>query len=150
MSKSFLLLPAVLLLAITPTFSSGSMSQEAAPAPAAAAVKNPVRPTADSQAKAKKLYSLDCSMCHNDNGNGKSDLAKDMQLKLSDWTDPKSLAAKSDKELFDLIRSGKDKMPAEAEGRAKDDEIWNLVIYIRSMSKNQPAAEAAPAAAPTN
>jgi mono/diheme cytochrome c family protein len=150
MSKSFLLLPAVLLLAITSTPSSGRMSQEAAPAPAAAAVKNPVKPTADSQAKAKKLYSLDCSMCHNDNGNGKSDLAKDMQLKLSDWTDPKSLAAKSDKELFDLIRSGKDKMPAEAEGRAKDDEIWNLVIYIRSLSKNQPAAEAAPAAAPTN
>jgi mono/diheme cytochrome c family protein len=145
MSKSFLLLPAVLLLAITPTPSSGRMSQEAAPAPAAAAAKNPVKSTAESQAKAKKLYSLDCAMCHNDNGNGKSDLAKDMQLKLSDWTDPKSLAAKSDKELFDLIRSGKDKMPAEAEGRAKDDEIWNLVIYIRSLSKNQPAPATAPA-----
>jgi mono/diheme cytochrome c family protein len=126
------------------------MPQEAAPAPAAAAAKNPVKPTADSQAKAKKLYSLDCAMCHNDNGNGKSDLAKDMQLKLSDWTDPKTLGAKSDKELFDMIRTGKDKMPAEAEGRAKNDEIWNLIIYIRSLSKNQPVPEAAPAAAPTN
>ena len=24
-------------------------------------------------------------------------------------------------------------MPAEAEGRAKDVEVWNLVIYLRSL-----------------
>jgi hypothetical protein len=66
-------------------------------------------------------------------------------LKLNDWTDPKSLAAKSDKELFAMIRSGKDKMPAEAEGRAKDDEVWALIHYLRSMAKEQPAPAAAPA-----
>jgi hypothetical protein len=32
-------------------------------------------------------------------------------------------------------------MPPEAEGRAKDDMVWNLVIYIRSFSKGQAAAE---------
>ena len=31
-------------------------------------------------------------------------------------------------------------MPAEAEGRATDTEVWNLVIYIRSLS--QPPAPA--------
>jgi hypothetical protein len=69
-----------------------------------------------------------------------------MKLTISDWTDPKSLAAKSDKELFDTIRNGKDKMPAEAEGRAKDEEVWALIHYLRAMAKDQPA----PAAAPTN
>lgn len=146
MLKSTLVLFAVILLAFTLTPSSSGTPQEAAaPAPAASAARNPVKPTAESQAKAKKTYAVDCAICHGDNGNGKTDLAKDMQLKLTDWTDPSSLAGKSDGDLFNIIRNGKDKMPAEAEGRARNDEVWNLVIYIRSMSKGQAAAPAAPA-----
>jgi hypothetical protein len=37
-------------------------------------------------------------------------------------------------------------MPAEEEGRAKDSEVWTLIIYIRGFAKAQPAA--APSAAP--
>jgi mono/diheme cytochrome c family protein len=100
------------------------------------------------------MYGIDCAICHGENGNGKTDLAKDMSLDLMDWTNPKILAGKSDQELFDMIRKGKDKMPAEDAGRAKDNEVWALVTYIRNFSKNQPAAPApaapAPATAPTN
>jgi hypothetical protein len=67
-----------------------------------------------------------------------------MQLTLDDWSDPKTLAAKPDKDLFDVIRNGKDKMPPEGEGRAKDDEVWNLVLYIRGLYKSAPAAPAQP------
>jgi hypothetical protein len=63
-----------------------------------------------------------------------------MQLTLLDWTDPKTLATRSDQQLFDAIRKGKDKMPPEDVGRAKNDEVWNLIIYIRGLSKGQPAA----------
>jgi len=58
-------------------------------------------------------------MCHGDNGNGKTDLARDMQLTLADWTDPKALSVKSDQELFDAIR--KDKPYNEAERSAKSN-----------------------------
>jgi mono/diheme cytochrome c family protein len=116
-----------------------------APAVSGAIQKNPVKPTADSQAKAKSLYQIDCSMCHGDNGNGKSDLATSMSLTLDDWTDPKAFADKPDGELFNMIRNGKDKMPPEDSGRAKDNDVWNLVIYIRSFSK-VPAAAASTAA----
>jgi cytochrome c5 len=116
----------------------------AAPAQPAAYPRNPVKPTPESQAKAKEVYSIDCSMCHGDNGNGKTDLASSMSLTLSDWTDPKSLENHPDGELFNIIRNGKgDKMPPEGEGRAKDDVVWNLIIYIRSFSKGQAAAPAA-------
>ena len=109
---------------------------------------NPAKPTSASQTQAKNLYARDCALCHGDNGNGKTDLAKDMQLTLLDWTDSKSLANQTDKDLFRAIRVGKDKMPAEEEGRAKDNEVWNLIIYIRGFSKGQPAAAPAPAADP--
>jgi hypothetical protein len=71
-----------------------------------------------------------------------------MQLSLSDFTDPKTLNGKSDEQLFDLIRKGKDKMPGEDAARAKNDDVKSVIQYIRNMSKNQPAA--APAAAPEN
>jgi len=74
-------------------------------------------------------------MCHGDNGNGKTDVATSMALSLKDWTDAKSLASKSDQDLFNTIRKGTDKMPPEAEGRAKDDMVWNLIIYLRSFAK---------------
>ena len=47
-----------------------------------------------------------------------------------------------DGQLFDTIRTGKDKMPPEAAGRANDNLVWNLIIYIRGMSKPQAAAPA--------
>lgn len=156
MSKSFLFLLAAAALAVAALPLQGRSPQAAAPATALApaqtvapaqpaAVKNPVKPTAESQAKAKSLYQIDCAMCHGDNGSGKTDLATSMSLSLDDWTDPKSLATKEDWALFNVIRNGKDKMPAEAEGRANDTEVWNLIIYIRSFSKPQPIAPAAPA-----
>jgi hypothetical protein len=90
-------------------------------------------------------------MCHGDNGNGKTDLATSMQLTLADWTDPKSLSTIQDKELFDVIRKGKgEKMPAEDASRAKDDDVWALVVYIRAFSKNQPASPAPAAPAPAD
>ncbi len=121
----------------------GRMSQEAAPA--ASAAKPNAKMTAEAQAKAKRIYAVDCEMCHGTNGSGKTDLAKDMQLALDDWTDPKSLAGKTDDQLFDVIRKGKDKMPAETEGRAKNDDVHNLILYIRSMSSQQAATTAPPA-----
>jgi mono/diheme cytochrome c family protein len=158
MSKSFLLSFAVALLAITCLPLKGRTQQQTAPAPApattpapgpapalnppetvapppAAPVRNPVKPTAESQAKAKTLYRMDCAMCHGDNGNGKTDLATSMELTLNDWTDPKALAGRQDWELFNIIRVGKGKMPPESKGRATDSEVWNIVIYIRTLSK---------------
>jgi cytochrome c len=143
MFKPFLLLSAAILFAIAlttgPTLAAGRAPQQAAPAPAAPASTNPVKPTPASQERAKKLYAQDCALCHGDNGNGKTDIARDMQLTVPDWTDAKTLAAKPDHELFDAIRNGKEKMPPEAEGRAKNDDVWNLIIYLRAFSKGQPA-----------
>lgn len=139
MLKSLLLFSAALLFALAPTPSLGGPAQETAPAASAA---NPLKSTPDVLAKGKKLYTLDCAMCHGDNGNGQTEVAKSMELTMDDWTDPKVLAGKQDGELFAFIRNGKDKMPPEASARAKDDEIWAVILYIRTFAKGQmPAAE---------
>lgn len=144
MWKPILLVSAAVLVVLVPASLTGVVSQEPASG------KAPIKASAEGLAKAKKLYAVDCAMCHGDDGSGQSDMAKDMNLKILDWTNPSSLANKTDKDLFDDIRKGKgDKMPAEDAVRAKDDEVWHLVQYIRSMAKaGAPAAPAAPAPDP--
>ncbi|HEV2134914.1 MAG TPA: cytochrome c [Terracidiphilus sp.] len=130
---------------------AASVTQTIAPVkgPMALDAKNPITPTAASLADAKKVFSRDCAMCHGDNGNGKTDLTG--YPPMPDWTDPKTLVSKRDGELFNMIRVGDGKnpgMPGEDAGRAKDAEVWNMIHYIRSLSKAQTAAAPAPASAP--
>jgi mono/diheme cytochrome c family protein len=102
---------------------------------------NPVKPTPELQARVKKLYGWDCAMCHGDSGDGKGDMVADQKLVMNDFH--VSLAKMSDGEIFYIIQSGKGKMPSEGD-RAKPDEIWNMVTYLRKMSNTQqPGATAA-------
>ena len=150
MLKPLLLLPAVVFFAIGAASNPSPAPQQGG----ATAAKPGANPAMN---RAKEIYNFDCSICHGPNGNGKTDLAKDMQLTLTDFTDPKTFEGKTDDQLFEMIRKGKDKMPAEDAARAKNDEVKALVQYIRTFSKDQPAAApvstpapaAAPAAAPT-
>jgi mono/diheme cytochrome c family protein len=147
MLKPLLFVSAVVLLGITASSAPGPEPQKAARA-SASDQKNPVRPTEKSQARAKELYGQECAVCHGETGDGKTDLAKGMGVTLGDWTDPKTLAGKQDQELFDAVRNGKGKMPSEDLGRAKDDEVRNLILYIRGLAKLQPAAAPETPAAP--
>jgi mono/diheme cytochrome c family protein len=53
---------------------------------------------------------------------------------VTDFTNPDALKNRTDGELFYVIRKGRGEMPPEGD-RAKDDDIWNLVNYIRSLAK---------------
>jgi mono/diheme cytochrome c family protein len=108
-------------------------AQEYKVPPEDAAKVNPVRPTAESLAKGKKMYGYDCAMCHGEKGDGKGDMASDMK-NVTDFTKPDSLKDRTDGELFYAIRNGKGEMPPEGD-RAKNDDIWKMLNYIRSLAK---------------
>jgi len=139
MHKPLLLLPAVVFLALGAASNSSAAPQEGSAKQSK---------TAGPSARVKELYKIDCALCHNDNGDGKTDLAKGMELTLSDLSDPKTLQGMTDEQLFDLIRKGKDKMPGEDAGRAKNEEIKGLIEYIRGFSKNAPTPAATPTTPP--
>ncbi|MGA8089583.1 MAG: cytochrome c [Terracidiphilus sp.] len=143
MLKSFLLFTAVVLLVTAAASAPARPPQESGQGAASKKV-NP-----EQLAKAKRVYNMDCALCHGATGDGKTDIAKDMQLTLDDWTDPKALATQSDEALINVIRKGKGKMPPEDTGRATNDEVRGLVVYIRKLASNQPApATAQPVATP--
>ena len=95
--------------------------------------ENPVKPTPESLAKTKKTYNMDCAMCHGEKGDGKGDLAADMK-NVTNFTNPDALKDRRDGELFYIIRKGKGEMPPEGD-RAKDDDVWGLVNYVKAFGK---------------
>jgi mono/diheme cytochrome c family protein len=114
-----------------------------APIPAADAdKKNPVKPTPEGLAEAKRLYKYHCAMCHGDQGDGKGDLAVDMKLGLKDWRNPDSLAKMTDGELFYIITNGRVKMTGGEGDRTKETTRWNLVNLVRSYSAKPAEAPA--------
>jgi mono/diheme cytochrome c family protein len=141
MGKALCVLSMFLLASVS---ASAQESKPSAPAaeykipPEAAKMTNPVKPTGASIAQGKKLYEIDCEMCHGKDGDGKGDLAADMKVKLADYHDPAALKDRTDGELFYIIKNGKGEMPSEGD-RAKPDAIWNLVNYIRSLAKKEPS-----------
>jgi mono/diheme cytochrome c family protein len=101
--------------------------------------KNPVKPTPENLAEAKKFFGYDCAMCHGAAGDGKGDLAASMGLKMNDWRDASTLSAMPDGEIFDLIEKGKGKMTGEGD-RVSSEMAWKLVNYVRSFAKKDAGA----------
>jgi mono/diheme cytochrome c family protein len=133
MLKPLFILGAPLLFALSAQQPAANPAPSSTPAGAAQLV-NPVKSTPESMARAKKVYGYDCAMCHGDNGNGKGDLVADLKLSLKDYTDPAALKDLSDGEIFSIIKNGKGKMTGEGD-RAKPDDIWNMVVLVRSFAK---------------
>ncbi|MGA2370975.1 MAG: c-type cytochrome [Candidatus Korobacteraceae bacterium] len=140
MLKPYMIL-LTLLVCTFPLIAQDNQTPAQAPAsgssaiPADAAQKaNPVKPTAESLAQGKKYYGYDCAMCHGDNGNGKGEVAISEKMKVGDFSDPATLQGKTDGDLFYIIKNGHGQMPPEGD-RVKPTEIWNMVNYVRSLSK---------------
>ena len=126
-------MPSLLLL-----FAAVSVAQDSAPFKVPDDLmgkSNPVKPTPEGMAHAKKMWGYDCSMCHGANGDGKGDIASSMKTPMKNYTDPAALQGMSDGELFYIIQKGKGaEMPPEGD-RAKPDDIWNMVTLVRSFAK---------------
>ena len=157
MLNSLRRLSALLLLTLPASAQQGQAPPKAEPSAQSTipveAVRqvNPVKPTPESLAEGKRLYGYDCAMCHGANGDGKGDLAneekeeiaKGTKTKISDFTDPDTLKTATDGELFYIIKNGKGDMPPEG-SRAKQDQLWNLVNYIRSIAKKKSPSDDKP------
>jgi mono/diheme cytochrome c family protein len=144
MRRIVLFLSAILLGDFGIAHSIASSKQEKTPAvepkitPEDAAKKNPVSPTPEGLAEARKFFGYNCAMCHGKTGDGKGDLVADMKLELRDWRDASSIEKLSDGELFWIISNGKGKMPGEGD-RTPEKARWNYVNLVRSFAKKSAA-----------
>jgi mono/diheme cytochrome c family protein len=87
----------------------------------------------------KAKYDANCVGCHGKTGKGDGPAAAALNPKPQDHTDGKIMNALSDKYLFDIIKDGGAAvkkaaiMPALGK-KLNDQEIWDIVAYIRSLA----------------
>jgi cytochrome c oxidase cbb3-type subunit 3 len=103
--------------------------------PDAAKMTNPVTATPESIASGKQTYTRYCAVCHGVNAEGGS--GSDISPPAPDLTDTDWKRGSSDGEIFTVIKNGvPPDLAMEPWGdRIKDPEIWNVVNYVRSISK---------------
>ena len=140
MRRTLLILGAILLASFGISYAKPNSAQEKPGStepkitPEDAAKKNPVTPTPEGLAEARKLFGYNCAMCHGKGGDGKGDLVADMKLELRDWRDASSLEKMTDGELFWIVSKGKGKMPGEGD-RTAEKVRWNFVSLVRAFAK---------------
>ncbi len=94
---------------------------------------NPVQPAETSVTKGQELFKQKCVLCHGEGAKGDGPLADTLDPKPSDLTGGMA-ASHPDGDLFYKISKGRGAMPAW-ESVFSEDERWNLVNFIRSLSK---------------
>ena len=87
----------------------------------------------------KTKYDANCTACHGATGKGDGVAAAALNPKPQDHTDGKVMNAVSDKYLFDIIKGGgeavkKSKIMPVASKKLNDQDIWDMVAYIRSLA----------------
>ena len=113
---------------------SEEQSKEKWSAPATEAQKkNPIAANESSRAAGQKIYSKTCAMCHGKTGNADGPAVIELNIHPAKLSDPK-LATESDGSLFWRITTGKKPMPAYGK-RLSETDRWNLVNYVRTLSK---------------
>jgi mono/diheme cytochrome c family protein len=93
--------------------------------------KNPVQFTDGSVERGRKLFSSQCAMCHGVTGDGRGEVAKDMNVTLPDFTKPETLAKRTDGELFTIISLGNEAMPLQ-DKRMSEIHRWQIINFLRA------------------
>jgi cbb3-type cytochrome c oxidase subunit III len=105
--------------------------------PEAAKVKNPVAATPESIATGKQVYTKYCATCHGTTAQGGS--GSDIIPPAPNLTDEEWKHGSTDGEIFDVIKNGvqPDLFMEPWGDRIKDEDIWNVVNYVRSLAKKK-------------
>jgi len=88
----------------------------------------------------KESYEMYCVYCHGDEGKGDGPLASSLGENINprDLTDKDIMSARTDKDLFKVIKLGgaaagfDEAMPAQGGAMLTDDEINNIILFIRA------------------
>lgn len=96
-------------------------------------MKNPVAKGEASDNAGKVLYTKNCASCHGKTGLGDGVKARALQTFPGDFSGA-AYQNQTDGEHFYKTKFGRGEMP-KYEGKLTDDDIWNMVNYMRSFKK---------------
>jgi len=97
-------------------------------------------PSAAQAASGAENYRVYCMQCHGISGTGTGVNSRDMAVKPRNHTDGKYMEARSDQDLFNVVKGGGPVLNKSALMPAwgdvfTDDEIWGLVKHLRKLCR---------------
>jgi mono/diheme cytochrome c family protein len=96
-------------------------------------MKNPVAVSEASNKAGQALYTKNCASCHGKTGLGDGVKARMLKTFPGDFSKIE-YQGQTDGDQFYKSKFGRDEMP-KYEGKLTDDEIWNIVNYMRTFKK---------------
>ncbi|MBS1654000.1 MAG: cytochrome c [Bacteroidetes bacterium] len=100
----------------------------------AAKTPNPVKADAESLSAGKALWSLHCESCHGKTGLGDGKKAAQLKTQPADFTKAE-FQSQTDGSIFYKISEGRKDMPSFKKKIPDQEDIWNLVNYMRKFKK---------------
>lgn len=127
----FILFAATLILVAT----SGFKPSQGKPWPVPdknAKMVSPVKSSAASIAEGKALWVKHCQSCHGKAGHGDGTKAASLKTEPGNFATP-AFQKQSDGTLFYKISEGREDMPSFKKKLPEAEDIWNLVVYVRTL-----------------
>lgn len=103
--------------------------------------KNPLESTRDIVEKGKALFQYEaqptaCKVCHGSLGNGLG-IMPSLNPKPRNFTCKETMGEVSDGQMFYIITHGSQGTAMPAFLSLSDDQVWQLITYIRTLSKDK-------------
>ena len=95
---------------------------------------NPIKSDAASISAGKTLWAKHCQSCHGKSGLGDGSKAAQLKTPVGDFT-VAAFQKQTDGSMFYKTSEGRDDMPSFKKKIPDEDDIWNLVNYMRSLKK---------------
>ena len=99
--------------------------------PEAMSLQNPV--TDSAREAGRRTYTRRCAECHGDEGKGDGMMGEDLMPSPADLTDSEWFHGNSDGEIFSVIANGTDQGMKPFKDRLSETQIWEVVVFIRSL-----------------
>ncbi len=101
---------------------------------------NPLAATAENLAAGEAIYNGDprrvsCMTCHGASGDGKGKLADQFDPRPRDFSCADTIKGIPDGHLFWIVRYGSPGTSMPPHRRLTDDQVWQVVHYIRTLAK---------------
>ncbi|PIQ95723.1 MAG: cytochrome C [Nitrospinae bacterium CG11_big_fil_rev_8_21_14_0_20_56_8] len=103
-------------------------------------LKNPLADNGDAVKAGEKLYRtkakpIACQFCHGSQGDGNGDPSFKSKPPARIFTCAPTMSGLSDGQLFWIIQNGSPNTSMPAFKALKDQEVWQLISYIRGFAK---------------
>jgi len=87
-----------------------------------------------------EVHKGSCLKCHGETGKGDGPTSKLLKDKPADWTNKESMSKYSDSQLVQIIKeggaaSGKSKLMPAFGGKLNDQQINDVIAYVRSLQE---------------